>query len=64
MRPIFVSSPPTKSLANTTLMGVQPLAKDIFFGSIVTMTGLSYYGITGLESTYQKATWSAAYICQ
>ena len=63
MQPIIVSSPPTISLAYTTLIGVQPLAKDIFFCSIVTMTGLYYYGITGLESTYQKVILIAAYIC-
>ena len=63
MQPIFGISPPTKSLAYITLMGVQPLAKDIFFSSIVTMTGLYYYGITGLDSSYKKSTLIAAYIC-
>ena len=63
MKPIFVSSPPTKSLAYTTRMGVQPLAKNMFVCSIVTMTGLYCYGITGLDPTDKSATLIASYIC-
>ena len=63
MQPIFISSPPTQSLGYTTLMGVQPLAKDMYVSSMVKMTGLYCYRITGLDSTYKSATLIAGYIC-
>ena len=52
MQPIFVSSQPTKSLGYTTLMGVQPLAKDMFVSSTFGLTGLYYsYGCTTLRKS-------------
>ena len=56
MQPIFVSSPPTKSLGYTTLIGVQPQVHPMFVSST--------YRITWLRYTYGCPTSSAAYVCK